>query len=163
MKMGYYLEETTLTDHLIAFLFSARSMRLYRKILWQRVQARRGMTKRSFDQRLYHLKKNGLINCSDENVSLSKKGFSYFNKKKLFCKISSRPGNETDLMVIFDIPEKKRTTRNWLRDQLKDWNFKMIQKSIWKGKGPLPKEFNERLIMLGIKEDVQVFKIRKVQ
>ncbi|KKQ34711.1 MAG: hypothetical protein US50_C0039G0007 [Candidatus Nomurabacteria bacterium GW2011_GWB1_37_5] len=162
-NMGYYLEETTLTDHLIAHIFSACSMRVYRKILWERVQARRNINKSSFDQRLYHLKKNGLINCSDDNICLSKKGISYYNKKNSFRKITKRPGSETEIMVIFDIPEKKKAIRDWFRDQLKDWNFKMIQKSVWKGKGPLPKELDERLVMLGIKKNVQVFKIRKIQ
>jgi CRISPR/Cas system-associated endoribonuclease Cas2 len=63
--------------------------------------------------------------------------------------------------VLFDIPEKRRKIRNWLRDQLKEWDFELVQKSVWIGKGPLPKEFNERLGFFGVKEGIKVYPIHK--
>jgi len=66
-------------------------------------------------------------------------------------------------MVLFDIPERKRKIRNWLRLQLKLWDFEMLQQSVWLGKGPLPKEFNMRLRFLDISECVKTFKIQSVK
>ena len=66
-------------------------------------------------------------------------------------------------MVLFDIPEKKRKTRNWVRSQLKLWNFEMLQQSVWLGKGPLPKEFVSRLDLLGIGKCVKMFKIQNIK
>ena len=37
----------------------------------------------------------------------------------------------------------------------------MIQKSVWLGDGPLPKEFTERLRLLGVEKDVKVFTVQK--
>ncbi len=34
-------------------------------------------------------------------------------------------------IVVWDIPEKKRRIRDLFRRRLKDWNFKIWQKSIW--------------------------------
>ena len=34
-------------------------------------------------------------------------------------------------IVIFDIPEQKRTIRNLFRRNLKKWGFKPLQKSVW--------------------------------
>ena len=43
-------------------------------------------------------------------------------------------------MVIFDIPEKKRKYRDWLRHELVGFGFELVQKSVWFGP-TLPKEF----------------------
>jgi len=73
------------------------------------------------------------------------------------------PLGDVKVMVLFDIPEKKRKIRNWLRTQLKMWDFEMIQQSVWLGRGPLPKEFSARLHDLGVGECVKVFPIRKIK
>src|SRR3990167_9272751 len=46
-----------------------------------------------------------------------------------------------NLMVMFDIPEKQKAEREWFRWHLKKLNYKMIQKSVWVGPSPLPKQF----------------------
>ncbi len=63
------------------------------------------------------------------------------------------------MLLSFDIPEAKKKTRDWLRNQIRYWNFEMIHKSLWLGHGPLPKEFDERLKQLGIDKNVRIFKI----
>lgn len=40
-------------------------------------------------------------------------------------------------LVIFDIPESHKKSRNTLRRRLKDWGFKPWQKSVWATKKPL--------------------------
>lgn len=71
------------------------------------------------------------------------------------------PEKTEKVLISFDVPEKKKKTRDWLRNQIKYWDFKMIQKSLWLGYGPLPKEFTDRLRQLGIYENVQIFRIKK--
>ena len=71
------------------------------------------------------------------------------------------PSKTEKVLISFDIPEIKKKTRDWLRNQIKYWDFEMIHKSLWLGHGPLPKEFNDRLKYLGIYENVRIFKIRK--
>ncbi len=71
------------------------------------------------------------------------------------------PEKNGNIILMFDIPESKRRTRKWLRDQLKIWDFEMIQKSVWMGPGPLSKEFKDRLRGLGVENCVKVFSVTK--
>ncbi len=43
-------------------------------------------------------------------------------------------------VVIFDIPEKQNKIRDWLRRELYMLNYKKLQKSVFIGKQPLPKD-----------------------
>ena len=114
-----------------------------------------------FNNNLYRLKKKGLLNFdSNKDIIFNKNNL---NKHILFSKISEKPAGDTKVMVLFDIPERKRKIRNWLRLQLKLWDFEMLQQSVWLGKGPLPKEFNMRLRFLDISECVKTFKIQSVK
>ena len=49
------------------------------------------------------------------------------------------------VIVAFDIPEKSRRKRDWLRSALTHLGMRMIQKSVWAGKIKLPKEFIDDL------------------
>ncbi len=97
---------------------------------------------------------------SRKNILINK---SNLKRHILFSKIKEEPVGDTKVMVLFDIPEKKRKTRNWLRLQLKLWDFKLLQQSVWIGKGPLPKEFTDRLRLLGIYECVKILKIQNIK
>lgn len=44
-------------------------------------------------------------------------------------------------LITFDIPEKERKKRNWLRAQLVACGFKPLHKSVWLGRRPLPATF----------------------
>jgi len=52
---------------------------------------------------------------------------------------------EQATIIIFDIPEEKRTYRNFLRSLLKSMEFTMIQKSVFITPNILPKEFYDLL------------------
>lgn len=156
------MDENTLSDHIIAFLLSARSTGLYKKILWERLQKRRKNLKlATFRQNLYRLRKKGIVIDHGETINISKHyALKLKNNHRSIIK-NSLPGNSEKILVSFDIPETKKKTRDWLRNQLKFWDFKMVQKSLWVGPGPLPQDFNNRLKILGISDDVKVFKTQK--
>jgi len=44
-------------------------------------------------------------------------------------------------VVIFDVPERLRAKRAWLRCVLRELDFRMIQKSVWVGTNAIPQEF----------------------
>jgi len=76
--------------------------------------------------------------------------------------MSTFPENSPHSMIIsFDIPEKDRTMRRWLRNQIKIFGYKMLQQSLWIGPGPLPSSFLERLENLKIRKNIKTFKITK--
>jgi len=119
------------------------------------------LNRNSFNVNLYRLKKKGVLDFDFHKDIIFNK--SILKSYILFSKIKTRPIGNTKVMVLFDIPEKKRKTRHWLRSQLKLWNFEMLQQSVWLGKGPLPKEFISRLDLLGIGKCVKIFRIQNIK
>ncbi len=65
------------------------------------------------------------------------------------------------IIVMFDIPEKERRKRAWLRSALNNLDFKMIQKSVWMGKTKIPKIFLEDLFELKLVDFIEIFEINK--
>lgn len=66
-----------------------------------------------------------------------------------------------DTVVVFDIPEKQRRSRGWLRSELRSLGFALLQKSTWIGSGPIPKDFIVALKELNILTCVHIFAIKK--
>ena len=63
-------------------------------------------------------------------------------------------------LVIFDIPEKERKKRLWLRLELLACDYGLLQKSVWVGYCPLPKDFLDSLEYLNLRPYVQIFSIK---
>jgi len=62
-------------------------------------------------------------------------------------------------LIVFDIPEKHRAKRDWLRSTLLALGFTMLQKSVWIGRNKLPEEFLNALAELDLIDSVHIFKI----
>ena len=45
------------------------------------------------------------------------------------------------MIVTFDVPEKEKRKREWLRECLRLLGFKKLHKSVWMGKEILPEDF----------------------
>ena len=157
------MRENTVSDHLIAFLLSAQSIKIYRKILWSRLKSRQeGLSVMAFRQHIYRLNKRGIIETQGDFINICRENLLKFSIKNHSVMKNIHPNKTEKILISFDIPEIKKKTRDWLRNQIKYWDFEMIHKSLWLGYGPLPKEFNDRLKQIGIYENIRVFKIRKV-
>lgn len=156
--MGYYLNETTFTDELIAFLLSCRSNTIRKSILWERVSKRRKVSRLVYNQNLYRLRERGFLEQEGEIYRLSDKGRNYYINP--YKKIREKPSKNKKIIIIFDIPEKNKRAREWIRGQIKLWDFEMIQKSVWVGYGPFPEEFKKRLKFLKIDDGVKVFNVQ---
>lgn len=155
--------EPTILDHLIAFLLSARSTKIYRKILWSRLIAKqKRLNVNSFRQHIYRLRKNGVIESKGSEIYIDRKNLLIFSVRRNSVIKNVTPSKTEKILVSFDIPETKKKIRDWLRNQIKHWDFEMIHKSLWVGYGPLPKVFNERLRQLNINKNVRIFRIRKI-
>ncbi|MBN2094372.1 MAG: CRISPR-associated endonuclease Cas2 [Candidatus Zambryskibacteria bacterium] len=62
---------------------------------------------------------------------------------------------------MFDVPESKRAERNWLRWHLKEFQYHMIQQSVWVGPSPLPKKFKEHIKNMKLDKCIKIFKLAK--
>lgn len=66
-----------------------------------------------------------------------------------------------NLLLMYDIPHAKKKERDWFRRQLKNFDFIMIQKSVWVGPSPLPSDFLAYLKRIGLQEEFKTFKLAK--
>lgn len=66
-----------------------------------------------------------------------------------------------DMIVIYDFPASKRKERDWFRRQLKMMDYVMIQKSVWIGPSPLPKELLNYVRSIGLSDQLKTFKLAK--
>ena len=66
-----------------------------------------------------------------------------------------------DLIVIYNIPNSKRKERDWFRRHLQKFDYKMIQKSVWVGPSPLPKDFLDYAKTIGLLKQFKTLKLAK--
>jgi len=151
----------SITDLLIATLCSGRSTRRFYQILRERQF--KCYEKNSVRVALSRLNKKGYVNNSPTGWSITQKG-RLQNKKTYLLSYISSPFKETttkNTIVSFDIPVPDRVKRNWLRNQVKIFGYKMLQQSLWLGPGPLPANFLKRLEELEIRKNVKIFTVTK--
>ncbi len=96
-------------------------------------------------------------NNKDRLDILKKKRSSYYLSFE--SKLSKR--SPKNLIVIYDIPDNKKIERDWFRRQLVRFHYVMIQRSVWVGPSPLPKDFLNYLNEIKMKENIKTFKLQK--
>jgi len=88
------------------------------------------------------------------------------NRKRNFYHTAfSSPFNKDlpkNLILMYDIVEEKKKERDWFRRQLKNFDYIMIQRSVWVGPSPLPKEFLDYVKAIGLQNYLKTFKLAKV-
>jgi DNA-binding PadR family transcriptional regulator len=123
------------------------------------------------------LEKDGLIEKKGKEKNKGKKNFFMITQKgkekigflrNVKKRMGSLPSSDYKgrksnrvTIVMFDIPEKERNKRAWLRSILGRMKFEMIQKSVWMGKVTLPKEFLNDLKDLKLIDFIEIFEITK--
>ena len=117
----------------------------------------------NFYSYLYHLQKDGLIERRRGKWSVTNIGRGKYKTLLKRFPVRKYPKEaDTGLkIIIFDIPEKEKRKREWLRDRLVELGFKMLQKSVWVGKIKLPQEFVEDLRDLNLIRHVEVLAVTK--
>lgn len=99
---------------------------------------------------------SGTKNRTTDNSKDRKRDFYNISFKNYIDKNSPK-----NLIVIYDIPHERKKERDWFRRQLIKFNFKMIQKSVWVGPSPLPKNFLKYITEIKLRENVKTFKLAK--
>ena len=125
---------------------------------------------------LYHLKKEGFVRESEEEnhkkLELTTAGRRKLDllRSELDKKLKSalpevtlyeKKRGDRYIIIVFDIPEKERRKRAWLRSVLKNLGFAMLQKSVWLGKAKLPENFILDLKRLNLFEFIEILSITK--
>jgi DNA-binding transcriptional regulator PaaX len=128
--------------------------------------------RQKFYNLLSRLQKQGFIKKrkSDHEKTLwglTSNGLRYLkilkrDKKFLFSLKPQTEGKKDYLKVIvFDIPEIQKKKRNWLRNTLANFNFSMLQKSVWIGDSQLPEDFFRSLKELNLLPYIHIFAVSK--
>lgn len=118
----------------------------------------------SFSNEVRRLQRDGFWEQESEKMRLTKKGQEYIKRRQdslsvFIAKVSkSAPKN---LLVMFDIPEPKKAEREWFRFHLKKFGFVMIQRSVWVGPSPLPKDFMNYVEKIKLRNCIKTFKLAK--
>ena len=156
-----YAHQDSITDLIVGTICSGRSVKRFNQIIYERRLKR--YREESFRVTLSRLHKKEYVNHSALGWSMNKKGRLYFSNARLLDYLPSPFEKKVPdgIVVAFDIPEGSRKVRNWLRNQLKIFGYKMMQQSLWIGPGPLPASFLKRLEDLNIRKNVKVFNIKR--
>lgn len=108
---------------------------LKQRTFWDYYEELKDLQKNSARTMLWRLEKKGLVKKKEKQYQLTIQGLK-------IVKIIKKEGVEKEWdgkwrMIMFDIPEKKRNERNWLRYQLMAVDYKPLQKSVFIGKEPI--------------------------
>ena len=122
------------------------------------------INKNSLYTTLNRMRRAGLLKDNSGKLSITKIGKIFLEKSRFrnqkFYKqedILNNRAKPRRLIVIFDIPEKKKLYREWLRTELVRFGFNLIQKSVWFGP-VLPKKFIEYLDEIRLLKHIKFFR-----
>ena len=132
----------------------------------------RARAKRSLSSILSRLKDEGLVQRTGPKKKsvwqITPKGRFYLQRVKprqkrpppIAC-ATLPPTDGIIRLVSFDIPEKDRWKRKWLRTQLIAYGYAMLHKSVFTGKRPLPHEFIQAIDGLRLGAQIHIVGITK--
>lgn len=110
---------------------------------------------------LIRLQHQGLIEKDKKYWHITKHGQTLFRQSR-YSIVADLPQRDNVVrLVIFDIPERERNKRAWLRIELTTHEFYPIQKSVWLGVRPLSREFYKKLHLLNIKQYIHILSVQK--
>ncbi len=123
----------------------------------------------NFYSLLFQLKRQGFVKREHKGnkthwkiTSLGEKRLEKIKNIFRFPKLIYKQEKDNGLnMIVFDVPEKYKSKRDWLRQNLLALDFTMLQKSVWMGKNKLPEEFLKTLNELGLIDFIHIFKITR--
>ena len=121
-------------------------------------------SKNSLSGTLSYIRKAGFVESTDIGLTITHRGQEYIKKKTDSLKqfyFNFDKDAPKNLIVMFDISETRKAEREWLRWHLKKFNYSIIQKSVWVGPSPLPKEFLDYIEEIKIKDGFKTFKLAK--
>lgn len=122
--------------------------------------------RQNFYSTIYRLKKSGYL-----KIKITEEGRGYFltpksEKKVLTLKIKNLKKKYDPqkywLMIIFDIPEKRRKDRNMLRFYLYHLGFQKLQQSVWISPYDVYQELKKVVESLKLRQYIKFLKVKEL-
>ncbi|MCX6723824.1 MAG: CRISPR-associated endonuclease Cas2 [Candidatus Staskawiczbacteria bacterium] len=127
---------------------------------------RNDRNKREFRNLIYYLKRKGYIKIKNlENkkaIILTKDGISKALKASFAIEGKKKRKDGKWIMLIFDIPEKRRKARNLLKSILINLGYKLLQQSVWVSPYDVSGKTEQLLQMHSLDNYVKVFIIEEI-
>ena len=99
---------------------------------------------------------SGNFNKEEAKGRVRKRDFYHISFESPFKDMAPK-----NLIVMYDIPDSLKKERDWFRRHLVKFGYVMIQRSVWVGPSPLPKEFIKYLREIKIGDNFKTFKLAK--
>lgn len=115
---------------------------------------------------LSRMKRNNLVEHHNHIWNITKKGMAFLAKQKAIRRHKQYripKSAERNMIIAFDIPERQKVMRNWLRVELVNLGFTMLQKSVWFGPAPLPSIFVSSLQKTRLLSHMKFFEVKESQ
>ncbi len=129
--------------------------------------------RQNFYSLMNRLKRDGLVSKKGEGRGsdwhITKAGVKHLERLKENPRFSTQlpsrryiKKESTSLVIVtFDVPERERRKRNWLRVQLVALGFEMLQRSVWIGKVQIPDDLMTDMRQHGIISYVHILSVNK--
>jgi DNA-binding transcriptional regulator PaaX len=115
------------------------------------------LQERVLSQALKRLRERGLIELiNDQKLAWRLTDEGKMKAIKVHLSLNNNKWDGKYRIVIFDIPEKRRSARDILRHNLKNWGFIPWQQSVWVTKKNCAKILREYIKKIGIEDWVLV-------
>jgi phenylacetic acid degradation operon negative regulatory protein len=116
---------------------------------------------------IHRLKKSNCIRIKNirgkDTILITKKGQKRVVETKIKIAEKKQRRDKRWVMVIFDIPEKERRSRNMLRKMLYELGYKIFQKSVWVAPYDVLNETEEIIKTLHLEKFVNCFLVEEVE
>jgi len=123
--------------------------------------------KQTFNDFVRYLTRKGYIKVKalepNKGIIITQKGMEKVLKVSLKKTEKKKRKDGKWLMVVFDIPENKRTLRNLFRETLQVLGFKFFQKSIWICPYDVLEKVQGSVQRYGLEKYVKIFLIEEVE
>jgi len=133
--------------------------------IWKALE--RQKRKRQFAQFVNYLKKQGYIKIASlkgkKGILITPKGSKKILKVKYKLSDKKRRKDKKWIMIMYDIPEKKKKERTSLREMLQILGYQQFQKSIWMCPYDVFKETEEIIRIYSLSPYVKTFLIEEVE
>ncbi len=127
---------------------------------------RQDMNKRAFDNLIYHLKKNNFIRSTNldgkKGIIITKEGINKVFKASFKIEERNKRKDGKWIMIIFDVPEKYRKSRDLLRSILRNLGYKIFQQSAWISPYDVSEKTEKLLQMYSLDKYVKIFLIEEI-
>lgn len=132
---------------------------------WKQLEKKRN--RRQFAQFVNHLKRQGYIKIANlkekKGILLTPKGKEKVLKMRFKLTEKKKRKDKKWIMIMYDIPEKKRQARDLLREILYNLGYQEFQKSIWVSPYDVFRQTEEAIRIYSLDSYVRIFLIEEIQ